>query len=67
MVIVLWSDTQSTTTETVISDRPGIQVDRATFETSLTSAFQQASYVVATSRLAIRLFAVIQRLVNVCK
>jgi len=31
-------------------DCPGIQLDRATFETSLTSAFQQASYLAATSR-----------------
>jgi len=31
-------------------DRPGIQLDRAAFETSLTSAFQQASYLAATSR-----------------
>jgi len=31
-------------------DRPGIQLDRAIFETSLTSAFQQASYLAATSR-----------------
>jgi len=31
-------------------DRPGILLDRATFETSLTSAFQQASYLAATSR-----------------
>jgi len=50
MVIVLWPDTLSTTTKTVIWDRPGIQLDRATFETSLTSAFQQASYLAATSR-----------------
>jgi len=31
-------------------DHPGIQLDRATFETSLKSAFQQASYLAATSR-----------------
>jgi len=48
MVIVLCQTPTPLPQKHSFWDRPGIQLDRAICETSLTSAFQQASYLVAT-------------------